>query len=394
MVDAFKYRAFLSYSHVDTAMAKRVHGRLEGFHIDKELVGRATPTGPIPETLRPIFRDRYEFDAGGSLSELTVAALDGSAALIVLASPHAAHSKFVNEELRQFKSRHPDRPLIPLIVEGEPGDPEDECFPPALRFALAEDGVITNTPVDLLAADLREQGDGIELALAKVVARLIGLHPDDVYRRAERERRRQNRRRAAVASGFVAVVIAGLVAWWNEDWLKERVYAAAYAHPLSTVQEHTLKPGNPSFKECTDCPEMVIVPAGSFKMGSLPTDKYANTNEFPQHNVIIAKPFAVAKYELTFAEWDVCVAYGDCLPHVSDEGWGRGRQPVINVNWDDAQQYVAWLVRITGGKYRLLSEAEYEYAARSESCAGKAYDRICIIREQRSEPGVMVRLGD
>ncbi len=178
MAEAIKYRAFLSYSHADTAAAKRVHGRLEDFHIDNDLVGRDTPVGSIPETLRPIFRDRYEFDAGGILAEQTRAALDGSAALIVLASPHAARSKYVNEELRQFKSRHPDRPVIPLIIDGEPGDPKQECFPPALRSAVAPDGSVTNTSVDILAADLREQGDGIELALAKVVARLLGLAPD------------------------------------------------------------------------------------------------------------------------------------------------------------------------------------------------------------------------
>jgi hypothetical protein len=139
MAETFKYRAFLSYSHADSGAAKRVHGRLEGFHIDKDLVGRNTPAGPIPTALRPIFRDRNEFDAGGSLAEQSIIALDGSAALIVLASPNAARSKFVNEELRQFKLRHPDRPVIPLIVDGEPGNPEKECFPPALRFAVASD---------------------------------------------------------------------------------------------------------------------------------------------------------------------------------------------------------------------------------------------------------------
>src|ERR1700737_4479235 len=126
MAETCKYRAFLSYSHADTGAAKRVHGRLEGFRIDKDLVGRNTPTGPIPAKLRPIYRDRLDFVAGRSLAEETIAALDGSAALIVLASPHAAHSKFVNEELRQFKLRHPDRPVIPLIVDGDPGDPEKE----------------------------------------------------------------------------------------------------------------------------------------------------------------------------------------------------------------------------------------------------------------------------
>ena len=88
-------------------------------------------------------------------------------------------------------------------------------------------------------------------------------------------------------------------------------------------------------------------------------------SEHPQHEVTIARPFAVAKFELTFDEWDACAAHGDCAPHVSDSGWGRGRRPAINVSWDDAQTYVKWLSRITGKTYRLLSEAEYEYAARA-----------------------------
>src|SRR5271169_2399253 len=86
----------------------------------------------------------------------------------------------------------------------------------------------------------------------------------------------------------------------------------------------------------------------------------------PQHAVTIAKPFAVSKYELTFADWDACVAGGGCNGYEpGDRGWGRGPQPVINVNWDGAQRYVAWLSQVTGKTYRLLSEAEYEYAARA-----------------------------
>jgi tetratricopeptide (TPR) repeat protein len=221
MAEAFTYRAFLSYSHADTGMAKRVHARLEGFHIDKELVGRVTATGPIPKTLRPIFRDRNDFDAGSSLGAETGTALDNSAALILLASPHAARSKYANEEVRLFKSRHPDRPLIPLIVDGEPGDVERECFPPALRFAVKPDGTITDTLADVLAADLREKGDGFELALAKVVARLIGLAPDDVYRRAERERRRQNRLRVAVAAVIAVLAIVGGGLFWQSHQQKQ-----------------------------------------------------------------------------------------------------------------------------------------------------------------------------
>lgn len=216
-----KYRAFLSYSHRDTADAKGLHGSIEGFRIDKDLIGRATPMGPIPSALRPVFRDRHDFDAGGTLAQQTISALDQSAALVVLASRDAAASKAVNEEIRLFKSRHPDRPVIPLITLRATGDVETECFPPALRFEVNGDGAVTDMPAHPLAADLREQGDGRQLALSKVIARLIGLAPDEVYRRAERARKRA----ANVRNGVIAVlafltVAAGASAYFFYDQLK------------------------------------------------------------------------------------------------------------------------------------------------------------------------------
>jgi tetratricopeptide (TPR) repeat protein len=196
--------------------------------------------GAIPKTLRPIFRDRQDFDAGASLGAETIAALDDSATLILLASPAAARSKYVNEEVRLFRSRHPGRLLIPLIVDGDTGDPEKECFPPALRFAVGPDGAITDTHVDVLAADLREKGDGFELALAKVVARLIGLAPDDVYRRAERERRRQNRLRAAVGAVIVVLGLAGGGFYWQSHQQKQtlnEIAALVDKYSLATPAE-------------------------------------------------------------------------------------------------------------------------------------------------------------
>ncbi len=120
--------------------------------------------------------------------------------------------------------------------------------------------------------------------------------------------------------------------------------------------EQALSPKD-TFRECTrDCPEMVVLPAGSFTMGS--------SVFIPRHEVTIAAPFAVAKFELTFAEWDACALVGAC-PQAADSGKGRGNKPVINVSWNDAGKYVAWLSLMTGKSYRLLSEAEYEYAARA-----------------------------
>jgi len=205
---ALKYRAFISYSHVDTSWAKWLHRGLEGFRIDKDLVGRETALGAIPKTLRPIFRDRDDFTAGHTLTEQTLAALDASHVLIVICSPASAKSHYVNEEIRLFKSRHPQRLVIPLIVAGKPGDAQLECFPSSLRYRLDSAGQITEEPAELLAADAREDGDGRNLALAKVVAGLLDVSSDEVFRRAERERRRKLRLRNGVIAGLAVLTIA------------------------------------------------------------------------------------------------------------------------------------------------------------------------------------------
>ena len=133
---------------------------------------------------------------------------------------------------------------------------------------------------------------------------------------------------------------------------------------LKPEAERALKP-LASFRECAkDCPEMIVMPAGEFMMGSPATEQGRFDHEGPQHKVTIAKPFAVSKFDVTFADWDACVSVGGCL-QVSDCGLGPGTKPVINVSWDDAQQYVAWLSKMTGQPYRLLTEAEWEYAARA-----------------------------
>jgi formylglycine-generating enzyme required for sulfatase activity len=147
------------------------------------------------------------------------------------------------------------------------------------------------------------------------------------------------------------------------------IYAADRpSGPLTAAEELALKPKD-SFRECDVCPEMVVVPEGSFMMGSPPgeagRERFNKGSESPQHRVTIARPFAVGKFETTFAEWDACVGDSGCKHHPSDQRWGRGRRPVINVSWDDAKEYVAWLSHKTGKSYRLVSEAEWEYAARA-----------------------------
>src|SRR5262249_33295530 len=115
-------------------------------------------------------------------------------------------------------------------------------------------------------------------------------------------------------------------------------------------ERRCLKPKD-SFRDCPTCPEMVVVPAGSFTMGSRPNEPERIDGE-AQVRVSIAAPFAVGKFAVTFAEWDACVADGGCNgSKPSDEGMGRDKRPVIMVNWDDAKAFVAWLSKKTGKTY-------------------------------------------
>ena len=207
----FKYRAFLSYSHADTASARWLHSRLESFPL-RGLAGRETALGKVPKSLRPIFRGRDDFSAGLTLNDQTIAALDASAALIVLCSPASARSRHVNEEIRLFKQRLPERPVVPVIPCGKPDDAAQQCFPPA-RYGNGQ--IADCMAIPAIAADMEDGKDG-ELALAKVVASLIGVTPDEVFRRAGRVRKRQAIVRDAIAVSVV--ILAGVGAY--------------YAHPL------------------------------------------------------------------------------------------------------------------------------------------------------------------
>ena len=162
---------------------------------------------------------------------------------------------------------------------------------------------------------------------------------------------------------------AALRAWQAKTSRKATGYLTlASAGALKAAGEKASRaagrPGK-TFRDCPQCPVMVSLPTGSFTMGSPAHEEGRRDDEGPQHRVTIRRAFAVGKYEVTFAEWDACVAASVCSYRPSDEGWGRGHRPVINVSWHDAKEYVGWLSRRTGKRYRLLSEAEWEYAARA-----------------------------
>jgi formylglycine-generating enzyme required for sulfatase activity len=178
---------------------------------------------------------------------------------------------------------------------------------------------------------------------------------------------RARARRIRFAFGVLALMLAlGGLGWWKQDFFREQYEWRVVMIPsiLSTEEEKAkaAKPGS-DFKECkTGCPTMIVVPAGAFLMGAPQGE--GKIDERPQHQVTIAQPFAIGKYDVTFAEWDACTAAGAC-PKASDSGWGRDNRPVINVSWNDAKHYVDWLSRLTGKTYRLLTESEWEYAARA-----------------------------
>jgi formylglycine-generating enzyme required for sulfatase activity len=135
--------------------------------------------------------------------------------------------------------------------------------------------------------------------------------------------------------------------------------------PPAPAPEMRTQPGQ-TLRDCDACPELIVIPEGSFQMGSPESEPDRFATEGPQHVVAVPK-FAMSKHEVTFAEWDACLAGGGCKGFSpNDRGWGRAKRPVIGVSWLEAQSYVDWLNQKAGGElYRLPTEAEWEYAARA-----------------------------
>lgn len=227
------YVAFISYSHVDSSVAKRLHAWLESYRIPKRLVGRQTPLGRVPRRLRPIFRDREELPTSADLGEQIGAALQASQCLIVICSPRAAQSRWVNEEILAFKRLGRAGRIVCLIVDGEPnaserpGSGAEECFPPALRFHLAADGSLSTNPAEPIAADMRPGKDGKRDAWLKLAAGIAGVGFDELK---QRELQRQLRRALAVSAASTALLVTmaalALVAFLaRQDALRQRALA-------------------------------------------------------------------------------------------------------------------------------------------------------------------------
>ena len=170
---------------------------------------------------------------------------------------------------------------------------------------------------------------------------------------------------------YRVALVGGVKGFVYGDYLRDPLSAdpvvpavGVFVKPAPPVEPEY--PVGKAFKDCADCPEMVVVPSGSYMMGSPKGELARGDDEGPVHRVTIPASLAVGKFEVTFDEWDACVSSGGCDGYrPDDENWGRGRRPVINVSWVHARAYVRWLSKKTGKFYHLLSESEWEYVARA-----------------------------
>ncbi|HEX5124461.1 MAG TPA: toll/interleukin-1 receptor domain-containing protein, partial [Rhodanobacteraceae bacterium] len=212
----FRFRAFLCYSHRDSDWADWLHGAIESYPIPPRLVGITTNAGVIPARLAPVFRDRDELPSAANLSAKVSDALAQSANLIVICSPHAAQSRWVNEEVTAFQRLGRSDRIFCLIVDGEPGASawagreHDECLPPALTKRFDAEGRDTGDRFEPIAADARPGKDGRSNARTKLVAGLLGVDLDDLRHRERR--RRRLRTTAAIALGFALVCLTSALA--------------------------------------------------------------------------------------------------------------------------------------------------------------------------------------
>jgi formylglycine-generating enzyme required for sulfatase activity len=336
------FDVFISYPHQDKAIADAACAKLESEGIRCWIAPR--DIAPSAEWAASI-----------------IEAIDQCSLMVLIFSAHANRSKQVHREVQQAFDG--EKPVVPFRIENV--NPEK-----SLRYYMG--------PVhwlDALTPPLEQHLQKLTASVrALVSSATVQLHVEaqvsqekalKIDAETETRQRAHEERRRRVAEADECGTVQAEAEWKGQDWIK-----------LDAMMTHGapnswFKPGAGKtewFKDHELGPEMVLIPAGKFLMGSSSSEAERDGNEGPQHIVTFAAPFAAGRFAVTFQEWDSCIADGGCNGYTpSDEGWGRGRHPVINVSWEDAKAYVAWLSRKTGKLYRLLSEAEREYVARAET---------------------------
>ncbi len=232
----------------------------------------------------------------------------------------------------------------------------------------------------LKGGQAKEAAAKFEQGLKKDPSNATALHYlGEAYLAQGKKRQAKQRFQASLDADPNSAVAPAARARLAELTGRQTAKAEPAAKPRGEAAGGSSRPGT-EIKDCPVCPELVVIPPGAFVMGSPPSETGRDNDEGPAHQVNIARPFALGKYEVTFDEWDACVAERACK-EVKDEGWGRGRRPVINLDWEQALGYTEWLSQKTGKRYRLPSEAEWEYAARAGSEKarfwGTTTDRAC-----------------
>ncbi len=297
-----------------------------------------------------------------------------------------------------------DIPVIPILLDGAK-IPKAEQLPKGLEGLTARNGLDVrhasfHIDMDKLIAGLKSQPGHVDAAGApRSTHEKRRNNEEAVFRQGIKDNWR--RWATAVGGGIAAVFVGAALVWVKivppipihqpspapvpltpapvqspppapvqqspapTQPLSAPTFPPIKVELLSPARERALRPKD-SFEECASCPVMVVIPAGSFIMGSAENELGRKDNEGPQHKVTFAQQFAVGRFSVTFDEWDACVADGGCNGYSPpDQGWGRGRRPAIDVSWNEAKVYLAWLSRKTGKTYRLLSEAEREYVTRA-----------------------------
>jgi tetratricopeptide (TPR) repeat protein len=236
------YWAFISYSRADIVVAKWLQQAIESYRVPYHMVGRSTRFGEIPRHLRPIFRDHTDLPADADLRARIDEALNGSAFLIVVCSPRAAASKWVNNEIACFRRLHGDDRILSVIVSGEPGNESNSCFPPAL---LSRDRQVNTARFEPIAADLRPHGDGRRLVRLKLIAGMLGVGLDEIARRDDQ--RRHRKLVGVTASSLAATAVMGALAasaiFSRNEAQSQRAHAESLIEFMLTDLRKNLEPG-------------------------------------------------------------------------------------------------------------------------------------------------------
>lgn len=355
-------KIFINYRHEDgAAHARNIHERLA------RVFGASGVFMDVDDLLAGMRFDK-ELEKALARCDLLLAVIGPRWLELLAARAASGERDYVREEIAAALTR--GIIVVPVLVDHatlpRAGDLPEEI----LGLVLHQKHDITHERFgrdmgDLIAAIKavrkslrREAGATGRLARTAAAAAVLALIGGAAAYQWVKTPRMDGSDRIAAGGGQGSDVVSGT----------QRIADAASQKLVDLAQrtpDGALKPGD-TFRDCPDCPEMVVIPAGTFTMGSPPGEEGRDKDEGPEHEVRILRPFAAGKFEVTFADWDACVARGGCGGYrPADQGWGRGNRPVLSVSWNDAREYTAWLSRTAGKSYRLLTEAEWEYAARA-----------------------------